>query len=1269
VLVLDKHYLELQFWKKIFHKNGLEFQSFFEDIMKSAFPDFETVKPYGNAGDRKNDGFRKKMGVYYQVYSPEDPETKQKNAAEKAKDDFVGLYDYWEDISPIREFHFVFNDKDLGVAPIVYETLSKMKKLYPLIEFAVLTTNNLRSIFFSLKEDQFLALGFSTDRRQVITNITTFLESIEIDLDRGTVEFASKALQKIKPSIDNIGDAGLQLEYGLLEARSHTLMENISEAKKKYQNLMKMFPKDVRPLLLLSEFSLNEEDYESNLELIRRADNIDKDNWFCKFEHLMRDLRLGVYIDVSDIDESLFPSEKRARSIFYRIYSIALANGKDYPKATEFIEKAIFNNSDRFANYEVRVSIREMQVHSAGSFSAEEYKEYEAEVNSLAEKWEQYGNLSLRNRISIDIRRLFALITNHKYSEVNSLAGPLLNNILKCYFDKVIDEILCGFLEHLMLLENDIDNLQVYLKKQKRDPSDRLSRLLILQFLYRNALFVRGTSFFGGLKIQRIVAFLTNCQQHNIPEVLNFLNQDVEFMARFINGCKEAPELRKSLIESIPEDNRIKKDRIWLRYYYETNQIDEAFKLLENLSISEISDIDCELFIKIAHAKQAWELESQFIEKLLKSNLPPQMETHLKLLLFTANYNLGRYDEVIASGKSLLENSEAIAQLGGGKNREAILGQIIIACHKRGEYGQALDLITHYRDFATSFEFIVSIEAETYLLNNDGQAALDTIIKGVSNIGKLTPEQYGGLYLTLAQIGNLLPQPLESLEQVVTNCFVKIHKLDQWYFVGNGCELDATKIPEGDERYPLFIGKGISSRIEFPFQKYSGSRNDNIIESIVTIEGYVHIQARDHFVRLSKEGRWKSGWVIETPIRGVDVDTTNIVAFLRDTQKSQDDFFRLYCENEIPFSFLVASQGSIVGAIGKIVQEDKGFVKFCAGTNPEINLQTQIAGRILNGEPVFIDGIAALFLSEAGMMEKVVKYLPKLMIPLSVINFLFEVSKKFRSLPGRTGYMGYAQGRLQFNEIRDQDVSRTFNNLMSGIKALESRRENVIPVSSARKLDVFTEQKIPPEICDACILAQKERAAILSEDFMYPHANALETHKAVPECCSSYFIVKALLEVGNISLEDYLNFFSFLAYYRCRFLPVCSNDLVSAVFGNDQITMLKPENLRKFNLRLILSEEYGVPLFSALGVISSFLGRVLVDDSITSDLSQRIFFETISPFLKNQNRRIIGKLLFDLCSRFVAQNQKLILSSFNVTNKLRMLERQIEIVSSDLTIM
>jgi hypothetical protein len=103
---IDKNYLQLQFWTKVYQKNATEFQSFFEDIMQEAFSDFQKIRPYGKKGDRGNDGYRPDAGIYYQVYAPIKPREKEADAAKKVKKDFEKLKAAWEQISKIKTFCF-----------------------------------------------------------------------------------------------------------------------------------------------------------------------------------------------------------------------------------------------------------------------------------------------------------------------------------------------------------------------------------------------------------------------------------------------------------------------------------------------------------------------------------------------------------------------------------------------------------------------------------------------------------------------------------------------------------------------------------------------------------------------------------------------------------------------------------------------------------------------------------------------------------------------------------------------------------------------------------------------------------------------------------------------------------------------------------------------------------------------------------------------------------------------------------------------------------
>lgn len=151
---------------KIYENEGQAFEQFFTQIMNYAYPKFIQIKPQGQYGDRKNDGYIPSLGHYYQVYAPENPEaTRTRNTAvTKARDDFKGLIDAWHHIYPIKGYRFVFNDKYKGSFPAIEETLAEIKTEYKLEISEVFLAKHIEDVLFSLAADKILTVvGFIPD--------------------------------------------------------------------------------------------------------------------------------------------------------------------------------------------------------------------------------------------------------------------------------------------------------------------------------------------------------------------------------------------------------------------------------------------------------------------------------------------------------------------------------------------------------------------------------------------------------------------------------------------------------------------------------------------------------------------------------------------------------------------------------------------------------------------------------------------------------------------------------------------------------------------------------------------------------------------------------------------------------------------------------------------------------------------------------------------------------------------------------------------------
>ena len=157
----EKTLVRYLFQNKILKADGQAYEDIFTAIMNYAESDFRSIKPWGNIGDKKNDGYIKSKGIFYQVYAPEDIRKSYTDAVSKLKTDFDGLRTQWP---PINEFYFVVNDKYKGVNADCEETIQEIKKTHNLNNAGFLTAKDMENKLFTLKDDQIFSItGFIPD--------------------------------------------------------------------------------------------------------------------------------------------------------------------------------------------------------------------------------------------------------------------------------------------------------------------------------------------------------------------------------------------------------------------------------------------------------------------------------------------------------------------------------------------------------------------------------------------------------------------------------------------------------------------------------------------------------------------------------------------------------------------------------------------------------------------------------------------------------------------------------------------------------------------------------------------------------------------------------------------------------------------------------------------------------------------------------------------------------------------------------------------------
>jgi tetratricopeptide (TPR) repeat protein len=1230
--ITDENYLRLQYWDGIHKKSGSEFQSFFEGIMQCLYNDFKKIRPYGNIGDKKNDGFREREGIYYQVYAPKNPLDKQKKAVDKLINDFDGIYQNWNESFPIKEFIFVFNDKGEGLSPVFFtEALSSLQTKFTNIKFSIFTPQLLELEFFKLKERDKISLGFSTDKTKFVSFINDYFEGIIRDLDRGCLNLAFRFLERIKDTIYSMNNETIKLEFDLLDARLLRNLNKLKEAEVKYISLSKIYPSDPRSLLYLAELQFSLKKPDKNQEFLKKAEKIDPTFWLLNIEKLLRDIKLDNPIDVSSINENTFPDDKRDKSICYRMYALCYEKNGIHEKADQFIEKAIQANPDRVSNYQIKLSLLKNRLWNKllTDISNEQIMEVLACANEALSLMNKFGSDNQQYKLSFLLAKIDPLAAFEESFELEQVVTLIFELIIGSDFDDLIEEALITLLS--LRFPSDKFNLMLdYLIDNKVVINENLGKALVIQFLMRGKIVEQGKIFFSKIGFSKALDFIKALQAGSTERIMIFVNGDMIYFNNLVVYLKEFPELQKSLIKTVSDNDISKEDIYWLFFFYENNQFKKALEYLLKINISTLTFPQLKICAEIAYKAENWEKEIEILKLLIKIEKNDKEKNRLTLELFKAYCNLENFLKVIEIGESLISDKLIDETLNQDK-KEILLAYTINAYLKREQYENGLKLLLKNNNILHSFYSLINIQAEVYLKCGDLNNAIASIVKGVKQLKKPSDEQYGSLFEILIRIGDNKGFSLDSENQVKDNYFIKLNKEERWFHLGDDQSLDAIEIKHDDRRYLSLINKQLKDFIQFPSDKYAGVK-ERKIENILSIEKYIFWKARDCFHKLSASG-WEKGQIIEVPIKDNNPDLSNLIAFMKDIDESNREFYEAYISSQFPLAFLAFQQGGLLNAIGKIVREERGYVNLSDGSKEENVKQFSVASKINSGSTVYVDATSAIFLIESGLFKKVKSLIPSLKFPQSVINYLYEIANKFRIDPKIVGSLSYLKGKLIFSPGTQEGFEDFRNNIIECMKIIEKDVAAIVAISNASKQNVFCEQKIQAELVDACILAQRDNGIVLTEDYRYLFLNAFETKKNIPEYCSSFILIRNFLNNQIIPFSQYLDYFNFLSLRHCRFLFLNAEDLFLATFGDSFLGNFQPENIKKLNLQLVLADEYGVSLRSALKLVVIFFMRIILNDAVTIIAAEKIFMETIAGFLRGRtsDRREAAFLVDRIC--------------------------------------
>ena len=229
-------------------KKAGAFQDFFAAIMERRYPaDFQRVRPWGSAGDWKNDGYLRSKRMLFQCYAPNEMEADK--CLSKIEEDFLGALPYWRDHFDV--WVFVHNSRE-GLGPQVTKRLLELDAAHAPLRTTSWGFTELHMETFQLSEhDLGAVLGPAPSRESMVNLGMADLQPLLAQLqelpavsepDLRPVPSSKLAYNMLSDAVGHLLRAGMTrapLVRKFFELQGvHTRRDRIAEAfKAKYQDL------------------------------------------------------------------------------------------------------------------------------------------------------------------------------------------------------------------------------------------------------------------------------------------------------------------------------------------------------------------------------------------------------------------------------------------------------------------------------------------------------------------------------------------------------------------------------------------------------------------------------------------------------------------------------------------------------------------------------------------------------------------------------------------------------------------------------------------------------------------------------------------------------------------------------------------------------------------------------------------------------------------------------------------------------------------------
>lgn len=1255
-MITDNQFLLTQIENKLYRIHGSEFQSFFEDVMEKYDPLFLKVRPYGRIGDKGNDGYTLD-GTYYQVYAPLEDGNHGK-AVKKFIDDFENLQSSnWDGWVNIKRYKCVLNDKFTGETYPLIEMLTNLRSCQPDIEFNLILAKDIQQIIEKLSQSNLKKLGFNLDTRPSIQYFETQLKEISEDLQQGNIINLLNRLQSLKRWLDELNNECLNIHYLLLEARIVLSEERLDDSIEKLNHIIDMYPNNIQTKLYLAAIYLSLNNPDKNKGLLEESAKINSDDWFYKYQLLMRSLIIKepVEVDLNNYDDPYIQS-----SFLKYDAAHAMQNG-DFKQAKSYISKAI-NLQPQLVEYKILKLECELQDLLKNNYNNIGHEGF---VKAIEDVKKLYLNMTVRTQLIIEY---FKCIISLYYFDLANSSFELnltncLNHIYKCYFNSQIDGVLSSLFYHgINFSPEHITEIIKYLMPSKAIISNELASLLMLQFLYHNNL-NEAKTLFQTPRNNQIVKLINDINQYQYDEFLDYIISSFNptFIERFLSYyLVYYPDLRFKFLNGLPDTNT--KTIQLACYYYDIKDIEKAYSTLTEVNFNNLIKIECNIFLEIIRRKKAYEFEIKVLTKL------KELEKH--------SDNLWEYDTQIFFAYSHLDDRQKVIFIGPTllsqypKNvdkhlLECILANTIIAYLLMLEHTGAKYLLEKYPDIGYSKDFLRKCKLPIYLNTNNKQLAIQTIVDYFILLQHPTSNDYAELY-QLIIVNNPMPDVLKKCEKVTNNCFVKIKNQDKWYFIGNGHALGAMEINANHSLYSQFFNKKINDNIEI--NKYT--HRTITIEYIYMHEEYIFWQIWKNHRELANDGALDRVTTILLPLNQDNtLNSQELVETIKEltNTKEMSNFFESYKKDILPFALLAQCYGGILPAIKQIESTQSGYINCSMDTVEEQRLQKLTAYNIILGSTeVYLDVTSIFFLIYANLLQIVLDHIPNIKITTSTFNFIGDLANINNNSLGIYLDM-HTEEFKQIDADHNKQMKQKFKN---AIAILNNNYEKmVISISDTNRIKLIDNLTLSHELIDTVSICISDNSYIITEDPRLLVATKAINQNLERSCkgyCSSIDIIKELVNTNLIEFEAFLDYHYLLTKFRFRFLSISIEYLKKAIFGSKKIICIDYEkacnNLKKLNLPFVLSAEYGVSGKASIELIGHLLYEISSIKGLDNSLINKILPSIIEeiPVSLDNKLKFMNKALD--WGRYLLNNN--MIKPLNINTQITILENMRILINS-----